>query len=152
MEMLSLRKVQDQARWLGDTTHLVQGEDLMSNYPEGDRRKIVRHRVHYRMDVSNPAGEFFGCLLDVSSSGMRVQTSEDVDVLNVTKLHIELPRWLELGETIRIQGRFVWCKGKARGKMEAGFSFDGLREGEQDKLDNLVDRITQAAEDDGCAK
>ena len=114
-----------------------------------ERRKTPRQRVHYRMDVSDPNGEFFGCLLDVSSSGMRVLTSEDVNVLNVTKLKIELPRWLELGETIRIEGRFVWCKAKSRGKMEAGFSFDGLRESEQDKLDQLVDRVSQAAEEDG---
>lgn len=114
-----------------------------------ERRKSPRHRVLYRMDVTDAAKKYFGCLLDVSSSGMRIQASEDTDVLSVTKLRIELPQWLEMGDAIRVEGRFVWCKSKAAGKLEAGFSFNTLSEREQVALDQLIDRLSLAAEEDG---
>ncbi len=114
-----------------------------------ERRTLTRQRVHYRMDVSGTSNAFFGCLLDISASGMRVLCSEEVDVLNVNKLSVRLPKWLELGDEIRVQGRFVWCKAQARQRVEGGFSFDALAEGERVLLEQLVDKLTIAAMEDG---
>ena len=114
-----------------------------------ERRKLTRQRVYYRMDVLDGSGTFFGCMLDVSASGMRVLCSEEIDVLNVTKLRIHLPKWLDLGEEIRVQGRFVWCKAQSRQKVEGGFSFDELHDRERSLLEHLVERLATAALDDG---
>jgi len=121
----------------------------MSTMEIGERRKRNRERVHYRMDVLDGAGAFFGCLLDVSTSGMRVLCSEEVDVLKVTSLHIHLPKWLELGPEIRVQGRFVWCKAQSRQRVEGGFSFEGVHEHECTLLEHLLDRLATAAAADG---
>ena len=114
-----------------------------------DRRDRVRTRVHYRMDVTDKSKKFFGCLLDLSECGMRVLCSEEVDVLNVDKLRIELPQWLELGSEIRLYGRFVWCKAKSRQRVEAGFAFEKLSERDRHLLEQVVERLVQAAAEDG---
>ena len=121
----------------------------MSFKSDNDRRAIARQRVHYRMDVCENSEALFGCLLDVSTTGMRVLCSEDVDVLNVSKLRIRLPLWLELGPEIRVEGRFVWCKAMARQRVEAGFSFGALKERERTVLEHLIQRLSQAADEDG---
>jgi len=115
----------------------------------GERRKQKRQRVHYRMDVLDGSGAFFGCLLDVSTAGMRVLCSDEVDVLKVTSLRIHLPKWLELGSEIRLQGRFVWCKAQSRQRVEGGFSFESVPERESTLLEQLVDRLAAAAAADG---
>lgn len=114
-----------------------------------ERRDTARQRMQYRMDVLDAKKSYFGCLLDISVTGMRVVCSEDVNILNLTKLRIELPRWLDLGDEICVEGRFVWCKATTRQRVEGGFSFDNLSDNDARVLRTLVEKLWVAAMEDG---
>ena len=120
----------------------------MSHIEIEDRRALARQRVRYRMDVLDASGAFFGCMLDVSHSGMRILCAEEIDALTVTKLRIQLPKWLALGDEICVQGRFVWCKAQSRQRVEGGFAFDGLKACDYALLEKLVEALAVAAQHD----
>ena len=112
-----------------------------------ERRSSVRQPVAYRLDVVVPGGNA-GCLLDVSASGMRVRFKLEVDLGTTEALRIELPQWLELGRSLDVRGRFVWVRRTESGVTEAGFAFDGHSRKESSALEALVERLSQALDED----
>ncbi len=113
-----------------------------------ERRINPRRRVVYRMDVTGKDGELLACLIDISLGGMRVRWFAPVDVADVTKLRIEFPQWLGMGEGLPVKGRFVWCKPLEGGKVEAGFAFVEAGKKQLAMLESLMDKIATAAEED----
>ncbi len=117
-----------------------------------EKRQTPRRRVAYRMDVSDRSRGMVGCLLDLSSSGMRVLCSPGMDIVHADRLRIEFPRWLELGAGLEVKGRFVWCKACADGYgTEAGFAFDTFSKKERALLEVLIAKIADANQDDEAA-
>jgi hypothetical protein len=112
-----------------------------------DRRIAARQQVAYRLDVVTMSGNA-GCLLDISSSGMRVRFKSELDVSSTLSLSVVFPRWLELGEGIDLSGRFVWVRNTSGGATEAGFAFDGLSRKEDGVLSVLVQRLSEALAED----
>lgn len=112
-----------------------------------ERRVATRQRVAYRLDVLAGEGHS-GCLLDVSTSGLRVRFKPGVDVGPIENVRIEFPRWLELGAGLEVAGRFVWVRTTASGAPEAGFAFDALSRKVQGVLEVLVQRLSEAQVED----
>ena len=112
-----------------------------------ERRATPRQAVTYRLDVLTPDG-CAGFLLDVSSSGLRAHFKQGIDVGAIHSLHIEFPRWLELGKGLDVSGRFVWVRAAEGGATEAGFSFDGLSRKSESVLEVLVERLSEARLED----
>ena len=112
-------------------------------FRSGERRANRRQRVAYRLDVLAGDGNA-GCLLDVSSAGLRVRFKRAVDVSTIHSLRIDFPRWLELGTGLDVQGRFVWLRTTPTDATEAGFAFDGLSRKVTSVLEVLVQRLTEA--------
>ena len=112
-----------------------------------DRRIAPRQQVTYRLDVLGSDG-CGGCLLDISSSGMRVRFKAGLDVSAIQRLRVEFPRWLELGTGLDLTGRFVWLRTTASGGTEAGFAFDGLSRKEAGLLAVLIQRLGEALAED----
>jgi len=108
-----------------------------------DRRASQRTQVSYRLDAWDPAGSFLGCILDVSTLGVRVLLlEEDVRVDAVKGIRLDLPRWLDLGPCIELGGRFVWCKSRREGgETEAGFSFASVRPAQLRMLELLIAKL-----------
>ena len=112
-----------------------------------ERRSAQRHTVVYRLDVIASEGSV-GCLLDISSAGMRVRFKQALDVGEIESLRVEFPRWLELGDGLETRGRFVWVRSIGSSGTEAGFSFDGLKRKEHSVLEVLVQRLAEAVTED----
>ena len=113
-----------------------------------ERRSAPRKRVAYRMDVTDDERAMVGCLLDLSTGGMRVLCSGNMDILNVQSLRIEFPRWLDLGDGLPVKGRFVWCKSCSDGYgTEAGFAFDSMSKKDKALLEMLVNKLAEATQD-----
>lgn len=113
-----------------------------------ERRRAERRRVAYRMDVTDEERGMVGCLLDLSTSGMRVLCGPGLDIVKTESLRIEFPRWLQLGEGIDVKGRFVWCKACSDGYgTEAGFAFDAMSRRETALLGALITKIAATSED-----
>lgn len=112
-----------------------------------ERRAATRQRVAYRLDVLAGDGHS-GCLLDISSSGLRVRFKPGVDVGLIERVCIEFPRWLELGASLEVGGRFVWVRKTASGAPEAGFAFGPLSRKVQGVLEVLVQRLSEALSED----
>ena len=120
------------------------GAPLMIIHDE--RRK--HPRIHYRMDVLDKKGTFFGCILDVSLGGMRISCSTEKDIVDAEKLRIVVPRWVSIEREIDIRGRFIWYRQEGSGKIEAGFRFDSLRERDRRSLEKLLERLSVAISED----
>jgi Tfp pilus assembly protein PilZ len=116
-----------------------------------DQRSSTRHPVFYRLDVVDAADKAIGYLVDISEGGMRVRCKPDIDVVRVEKLHVLLPRWMDLGDSLTVSGRFVWCKPFKGRSSEAGFVFEGLSLKVQTVLEALIGKIVDAAVEDGKA-
>jgi hypothetical protein len=112
-----------------------------------ERRAAERQRVAYRLDVTTGNGHP-GCLLDVSTSGLRVRFKHALDVGAVQGLRIDFPRWLELGSGIEVDGRFVWVRATPNGGTEAGFAFAELSRKVEGVLAVLVQRLADAETED----
>lgn len=112
-----------------------------------DRRVAQRQSVAYRLDVVTDEGEV-GCLLDLSLTGMRVRFKGALDAGKTTRLTVEFPRWLELGEGVTLSGRFAWMKSREAGVQELGFAFDGVGRKEQGVLAVLIQRLSEAQAED----
>lgn len=116
-----------------------------------ERRQTRRRRVAYRMDVTDQERSMVGCLLDLSTGGMRVLCGPGVDIVGSDELRIEFPRWLDLGEGLPVKGRFVWCKACGDGYgTEAGFAFDAMSKKESLLLEALIDKLAAAIQDDAA--
>lgn len=112
-----------------------------------DRRLNPRKSARYRLDIADDSGEHVGYVVDISPAGMRVRCEPDVDIGGTSALRIVFPRWLGLGESLKVPGRFVWCRPNPAGN-EAGFAFADLRRKQQAKLESLIDQLSTAAADD----
>lgn len=114
-----------------------------------ERRSSVRRTVCYRMDVTDEQGALFGCVVDLSSAGLRLRGSETLDLTETRELFVELPRWLGLGPRLALPGRFVWCKMLPEsGELEAGYAFGELTARGHRLLGSLLARLSDAAEAD----
>jgi hypothetical protein len=111
-----------------------------------DRRAAPRQVVTYRLDVIAEDGSA-GFLLDVSTTGLRARFRHGLDVAATRVLRIELPRWLELGKSLEVSGRFVWVRA-GDGPTEAGFAFDGLSHRSESVLEVLIQRLSEARSED----
>ena len=116
-----------------------------------DRRQEARERTYYRLDVLGKGGHLVGCMVDLSQGGMRVRRIAEEDFAQLENLTIELPRWLDLGRELQVKGRFVWYRETPDG-MEGGFAFDGLSRKTESRLTQLIERIDQAAREDGLVQ
>ena len=115
-----------------------------------DRRLAPRTSVRCRLDVTHPDGRFLGCLIDVSTGGMRLRCAKGTDIGAVDELRIEFQRWLGLGERLALSGRFAWRKPEDwNGWFEAGFALGDLSKSQRAALEALVERLEQAAHEDG---
>jgi hypothetical protein len=112
-----------------------------------ERRAAPRQRVAYRLDALVKDGTV-GCLLDVSTSGLRARFKHALDVGAIQSLRIEFPRWLELGAGLDVHGRFVWVRTTPSGATEAGFAFDELSRKVESVLEVLVQRLSEALAED----
>ena len=112
-----------------------------------DRRNAPRQSVVYRLDVLSEDGEV-GCLLDISLTGMRVRFKSEVDIGHASVLTLEFPRWLELGEGLTLTGRFAWIKPRGEDVRDLGFAFDGLGRKEAGVLAVLIQRLSEAKDED----
>ena len=114
---------------------------------QNDRRSTERTVVSYRLDAWDERDGFLGCILDISAYGVRVLMLEDAQVENVKAVRLDLPRWLDMGSSLELKGRFVWCRTKREsGATEAGFSFDPVSRAQQRKLKELVKKLSAVAE------
>lgn len=114
-----------------------------------DRRLAPRTTVRCRLDVTHLNGRFLGCLVDMSTGGMRVRCAPGADLEAVEHLRIELQRWIGLGEHLTLAGHFAWCKpADLNGWFEAGFALVGLSRDERERVEALVKRLEQAARED----
>jgi c-di-GMP-binding flagellar brake protein YcgR len=118
--------------------------------PDPERRTAARQAVTYRLDVIVPDGSS-GCLLDLSLTGMRIRFRSEVDLAAIQRLELEFPRWLELGRTLQVSGRFVWVRAADNGATEAGFAFDGLSRKEESVIQVLIQRLAEALAEDRAA-
>jgi len=118
-----------------------------SHPPTTDRRNAQRQSVAYRLDVLTEKGEV-GCLLDLSLSGMRVRFKGEPAVSSASALTLEFPRWLELGESLTLNGRFAWMSRRDKSASEYGFAFDGVGRKEQGVLAVLIQRLAEAQAED----
>jgi hypothetical protein len=107
-----------------------------------ERRVAPRQTVTYRMDVSAADGTL-GYLLDVSMNGMRVFFRDVKNLAEIAEIHIDFPRWLELGNGLDVRGRFAWVRPSGAG-AEGGFAFDGLSKSERTLLGELVEKLADA--------
>ena len=112
-----------------------------------ERRSARRQQVAYRLDVITREG-LNGCLLDISTTGMRVRFSKGLDVSATEALRVEFPRWLELGKGLDLRGRFVWVRAGTGAATEAGFAFSGLSRKQQSQLSALIQRLAEALRED----
>jgi hypothetical protein len=113
-----------------------------------ERRQSRRRRVAYRMDVTDQERSMVGCLLDLSTGGMRVLCGAGLDIVNSEKLRIEFPRWLDLGDGLVVSGRFVWCKACSDGTgTEAGFAFEALSRKDTAFLTVVIEKIADATQE-----
>jgi len=112
-----------------------------------ERRSAPRQAVTYRLDVTATDG-CAGFLLDVSATGLRARFKQGLDVGATLALHIEFPRWLELGKGLDVSGRFVWVRAGENGATEAGFAFDGLSRKSESILEVLIQRLCEARRED----
>ena len=55
---------------------------------------------------------------------------------------------MELGDELQFEGRFAWCRPHGEDRSEGGFVFSELREAQRSKLEDLLDRIAEAALED----
>lgn len=115
-----------------------------------DRRAAHRQLVAYRLDVTADEG-CSGCLLDLSTTGMRVRFKAGLDLGSTRHLRLDFPRWLELGAGLELSGRFVWMRTRPDGATEAGFAFDGLSHKEESLLTVLIQRLAEALAEDAAA-
>jgi len=116
----------------------------------GTERRTAPRQVAYRLDMSASDGAG-GCVLDISTAGMRVRFKRALDVGALTALHIEFPRWLDIGTGLDVRGRFVWVRSTETGGTEAGFAFDDLGRKERSVLHQLIHRLGEAlSEDRAC--
>jgi hypothetical protein len=114
-----------------------------------DQRQESRRTVLYRLDVLDVHGAPLGFLIDLTSAGMRVRCTVDSDLTEVARLRIEFPRWMELGTGLTVEGRFVWTKELPGGRPEGGFVFAKLGAEGTAVLDSLMDKVAEAALEDG---
>lgn len=112
-----------------------------------ERRVAPRQMVVYRLDVL-AANDCAGFLLDVSSTGLRARFKHGLDVGATLSLSLEFPRWLELGKSLEVRGRFVWVRTTQNGATEAGFAFDGLSRKSEGILEVLIQRLSEARLED----
>jgi len=117
------------------------------NVAVGERRAVPRQRVTYRLDVTTAQGDN-GCLLDLSTTGLRVRFKKELDVAAIHAIRIDFPRWLELGAGLDVSGRFVWVRAGSAGAVEAGFAFDELSRKVESVLEVLVQRLSDALVED----
>ena len=117
----------------------------------GERRVATRQAVVYRLDLELADGSV-GCLMDLSATGMRVRFKQALDVGSTQELHLDFPRWLELGGGLDVRGRFVWMRSTEQGGTEAGFAFDGLSRKESSLLEVLLQRLGEALAEDQAAR
>jgi hypothetical protein len=120
---------------------------MSGSQPERDRRAAERQVVAYRLDVSAPGGAT-GCLLDLSMGGMRVRFRCELDVAGTKRLTLTLPRWLELGTQLEVDGRFVWTREAKSGFLEVGFAFEELSRKQEGLVRLLIQRLSDALAED----
>ena len=121
---------------------------MLSRSPaQPERRAVPRQDVSYRMDVIASDG-CAGYLLDVSPTGLRARFKHGLDVGATRSLRIEFPRWLELGKSLDVPGRFVWVRAAEAGTTEVGFAFDGLTRKSESVLEVLIQRLSEARIED----
>ena len=113
-----------------------------------DRRGRTRNRIPYRMDVCDGTGAPVGYLVDISTEGMRVRFRQGLDAGLVERIEIQFPHWMELGQALAVQGRFLWCKPFGIGTTEGGFVFEGLDAPTMATIDALVETVRRAEEED----
>ena len=121
----------------------------MSQSSYDERRRGRRTHTTYRLPVVGKKG-VSAYLQDISTEGMRVRFLDDTDLEDVTQLRIELPAWVGLGAKIDLDGRFVWvrpCGGE--GGPEGGFAFSALPAKKVARIEELIECIQRAAEEDG---
>ena len=111
-----------------------------------DRRLNPRKRARYRLDVADASGTHVGYVVDISPAGMRVRCEPQLDIAGTSVLRIVFPRWLGLGDSLKVPGRFVWCRPNPPGN-EGGYAFADLRRKQQAKLESLIDQLSTAATD-----
>jgi hypothetical protein len=106
-----------------------------------DRRKTPRFRVQFRTTFFGPTKlEGDGTVLDLSLGGCRVEASTTVHPSLLLELRIYVP---ELDWPIMIDGATVqWVNGQT-----FGLSFLQLREAEQARLRQLIERLADVEED-----
>ena len=111
-----------------------------------DRRFNPRKHARYRLDVADASGEHVGYIVDISPGGMRVRCEPELDIAGTSVLRIVFPRWLGLGDSLKVPGRFVWCRPSSPGN-DGGFAFADLRRKQRAKLESLIDRLSAAEAD-----
>ena len=108
-----------------------------------DRRSAHRTQVAYRLDTWDDRGNFLGCILDLSTLGVRVLLLEETSIERAKGIRLDFPRWLGLGEGLELKGRFVWCKTQREtGETEAGFSFDAVPSAQLRTLERLIETLS----------
>jgi hypothetical protein len=100
------------------------------------------------MDVTDVAGERVGYVVDLTEDGMRVRFHLGVDLACLEELLVLLPGWMELGDRLRVAGRFVWCRPFGPGVTEGGFVFESLEEDERWTVEGVIASIARAAAED----
>ncbi len=102
------------------------------------------------MDVTVGPGKLLGCIVDLSLGGMRLRCAPGADLTVVSRVRIEFPRWVGLGEGLALRGRFAWRKpADPNGWFEAGFAVQELSKAERSTIEALIGRLEQAAREDG---
>jgi hypothetical protein len=81
-------------------------------------------------------------MADLSTGGMRLSRIADPDDCLLTRLSIEIPRWVGIERTLELPGRFVWFRETARG-LEAGFAFEKLPARKEEALELLIEKLAE---------
>jgi hypothetical protein len=87
-----------------------------------EKRKALRHSVHLParfLDMPSLA-DTMGMTEDVSASGIKVFTPEQVLSFRRHKLCLELPH----SDPVYVSGRCVWSKPELKGRYACGFKLD----------------------------
>lgn len=126
-------------------------DESQSSHPRvaaAERRGGQRSPVIYRLDITDVSNQQIGYLKDLTVTGMRVRCNPGVDMAEINSLVLLFPKWMGIGEQLKVTGRFVWTKPVNEGRTEGGFLFESLRAVQLEALESVIDSVIKAATED----
>ena len=112
-----------------------------------ERRLQDRHATVFQAEITDVgSGSLVGHLADISTGGMMIRTSRNMDLGHSLKLRLELPARHADGVEARVEAEVCWCEPDlAPGAFVVGVQFTGATPPDGALVNELVRVLKDAS-------